>query len=95
MPGGTVSVSIVERVTMADGATMNDSLIFYLCPTCFYASDIPDDGHEHPLLRVDPGLPSDERRKPVTDRNGHIQSPAPRWFYEAILQARITAHNLQ
>jgi hypothetical protein len=57
---------------------MNNSLVFYLCPTCFYASDTPDDGHEHALLRVDPGLPGDERRKPVTNRNGHILSPAPR-----------------
>jgi hypothetical protein len=72
---------------------MKDSLIFYLCPTCFYASAIPDDGHEHALLRVDPGLPSDERRKPVTDLNGQIRSPAPRWFYEAVLQARRTSHN--
>jgi hypothetical protein len=72
---------------------MNTSLSFYLCPTCFYASEIPDDGHEHTLLRVDPGLPGDERRKPVTNRNGHILSPAPRWFYEAILQARIAPSN--
>jgi hypothetical protein len=72
---------------------MNDSSAFYLCPTCFYASDVSDESHEHPLLRVDPGLPSDERRKPVTDRYGQIQSPAPRWFYEAVLRGRMTAHN--
>jgi hypothetical protein len=74
---------------------MNDSLIFYLCPICFYASSIPDAGHEHPLLRVDPGLPNDERRKPITDPKGHIQSAAPRWFYEAVQQARTRTHNLQ
>ena len=68
---------------------MNTSLAFYLCPTCFYASDTPDDGHEHALLRVDPGLPGDERRKPVTDRDGLILSPAPYWFYEALLQSQI------
>ena len=69
---------------------MNTSLVFYLCPTCFYASETADDGHEHALLRVDPGLTGDERRKPVTDQNGDILSPAPYWFYEAILQARLT-----
>jgi len=69
---------------------MNTSLVFYLCPNCFYSSETPDDTHEHTLLRVDPGLPGDERRKPVTDQKGHILSPAPRWFYEAILQARVT-----
>jgi hypothetical protein len=72
------------------GGAMNTSLIFYLCPNCFYASDFPDAKHEHTLLRVDPGLPGDERRKPITDEHGHILSPAPRWFHEAILQAKAT-----
>ena len=36
---------------------MNASATFYLCPTCFYASDIPNKGHEHKLLCVDPGPP--------------------------------------
>jgi hypothetical protein len=68
---------------------MNASLIFYLCPTCFYASETPDNTHEHTLLRVDPGLPGDERRKPITGRDGLILTPAPYWFYEALLQRRI------
>ena len=72
---------------------MNASSIFYLCPTCFYASELPDDHHQHTLLRVDPGLPGDERRKPITDQNGHILSPAPRWFHEAILGARVTPNS--
>ena len=71
---------------------MNTPLIFYLCPHCFYASETPDNGHEHVLLRVDPGLPGDEMRKPVTDQTGHILSAAPRWFHEALVQARLTAH---
>jgi len=67
---------------------MITSLAFYLCPTCFYASETLEDEHEHTLLRVDPGLPGDERRKPVTDRNGQILSAAPRWFYEAVIQTK-------
>jgi hypothetical protein len=72
---------------------MNASVVFYLCPNCFYASESPDDGHEHVLLRMDPGPPGDERRQPVTDQHGHILSPAPRWFHEAVLQARIAPSN--
>lgn len=53
---------------------MNAALVFYLCPICFYASEMSDNGHEHALLRVDPGLPGDERRKPITDPHGHILS---------------------
>jgi hypothetical protein len=68
---------------------MNTSLVFYLCPTCFYASETVHDNHEHALLRMDPGLPGDERRKPVMDRGGLILSPAPYWFYEALLESRI------
>ena len=85
---------LLEPVITVDGGPMNTSLIFYLCPTCFYASQTPDVGHEHALLRVDPGLPGDERRKPVSDQSGHILSPAPRWFHEAIFQARITPSQL-
>jgi hypothetical protein len=77
------------------GGEMNNSLVFYLCPICFYASEIPDDRHEHVLLRVDPGLPGDDRRKPVTDQKGHIRSAAPRWFYEATLQAKLVPYNTQ
>jgi hypothetical protein len=69
-------------------------MVFYLCPTCFYASDIADDGHEHPLLRVDPGLPGDTRRRPLTSRDGLILSPAPRWFYEALLERRIAGSSI-
>ena len=72
---------------------MNSSLAFYLCPICFYASDTPDDTHEHTLLRVDPGLPGDERRKPITNSSGQIVSPAPRWFYEAINVSKATLMN--
>ena len=72
---------------------MNASLVFYICPVCFYASETFDVGHEHTLLRVDPGLSGDERRKPVTDQNGHILSPAPRWFHEALVQAVKTSRN--
>lgn len=75
------------------GGTMNASAIFYLCPTCFYASEYPDDSHEHTLLHVDPGLPGDERRKPLTDQHGHILSPAPRWFHEAVIGDRTTPHS--
>jgi hypothetical protein len=68
---------------------MNTTVIFYLCPTCFYATEIPEDVHEHPLLRVDPGLPGDERRKPVLGRDGRMLSAAPRWFLEAVSGSRL------
>lgn len=74
---------------------MNASMTFYLCPTCFYACEIPDGMHEHTLLHIDPGLAGDERRKPVTDRDGRMLSAAPRWFHEAIKGARISLGHSQ
>ena len=73
---------------------MNASMTFYLCPTCFYASETPDSMHEHMLLRMDPGLPGSERRKPVTDNNGRILSAAPRWFSEAVLYTKVVERRL-
>jgi len=67
---------------------MNTSFVFYLCPTCFYACADEDECHEHTLLRVDPGPPGDESRKPIADHSGKILSPAPLWFHEALLRAR-------
>jgi hypothetical protein len=71
------------------GGTMKASSAFYICPLCFYASGIEDGQHEHPLLHVDPGLPGDERRKPLLADNGRILNPAPGWFSVAVRRARI------
>ena len=71
---------------------MNASIVFFLCPSCFYASEFPDDNHEHALLKVDPGLPEDEKRKPIIDHNGRILSAAPRWFHEALIETRAAPH---
>ena len=70
---------------------MEDSLVFYICPTCFYASEVPDESHEHQLLRVDRGLPGNEGRKPVIGRDRVILFPAPYWFYEALTHNRIVS----
>jgi len=67
----------------------NAPLIFYLCPTCFYACETREEDHAHPLLLVNPGPPGDAMRKPVLDRNGQMVSAAPRWFYEAVIRSKI------
>jgi hypothetical protein len=71
------------------GEEMNTSP-FYLCPICFYASDIPNNRHEHRLLHIDLGVPGDERRKLLTDRIGRILSPALLWFHDAVAKVRKT-----
>jgi hypothetical protein len=60
---------------------------FYLCPFCFRLCDTDEHCHEHPMVCCEPGEWGDNRRKPVTDLRGDIQSPAPRWFLEATGQA--------
>jgi hypothetical protein len=78
----------MEPIDVLLGGEMKSPFVFYLCPTCFYACDSPDNMHEHPLLRVDPGRPGDDRRKPITDSQGRVLSAAPVWFYEAILASK-------
>ncbi len=63
---------------------MSAKFLFYLCPICFQADDSPRNCHDHPMIRCDAGGPNDERRKPLTDEQGHVKSHAPRWFLEAV-----------
>jgi len=63
---------------------MEASASFYLCPTCFNISESARECHGRQMIRCDPGTPSDERRKPLTDAEGHLKSHAPRWFLEAV-----------
>jgi hypothetical protein len=63
---------------------MNTDCTFYLCPTCFEASECECMDHLHRMIRCDPGAPGDERRKPVMNGKGTVKSHAPRWFLEAV-----------
>ncbi len=67
---------------------MKTGFQFYLCPTCFEASEFKLEGHRHPMIRMDPGRTDDERRKPKLDATGRLASHAPVWFLEA------TTHSL-
>lgn len=68
------------------GASIN--LYFYFCPVCFDQVEPSLEQHPHRLVRVVPGDPGSERRKPVRGARGEILSRAPRWFVEALQQAR-------
>jgi hypothetical protein len=63
---------------------MNTRIPFYLCPTCFAATDTHPERHRHPMVWCDAGEPGSERRKPLTDERGKLQTAAPRWFVEAL-----------
>jgi hypothetical protein len=63
---------------------MSSSQNFYICPICFRVSEIQDATHEHRMVQCQVGRPGDERRKPVSDRFGHMVSRAPRWYLEAV-----------
>ncbi len=63
---------------------MNAERLFYLCPTCFEASEIDSECHRHRMIACDAGDWDDERRKPIIDDDGHLRSRAPRWFLEAV-----------
>jgi hypothetical protein len=58
--------------------------LFYICPVCFNACEDLEECHEHLMIRCEPGASNHERRKPVMDATGRIQTRAPRWFLEAV-----------
>jgi hypothetical protein len=58
--------------------------VFFICPTCFNACEDAQECHEHQMMGCDPGEPGHERRKPVMDDVGRVQTRAPRWFLESV-----------
>ncbi len=63
---------------------MSTVYAFYICPTCFNACETAEECHEHQMMGCDPGEPGQERRKPVMDATGRVQTRAPRWYLEAV-----------
>lgn len=58
---------------------MTSSETFYLCPTCFAATQ-DQRHHEHGMIVV-PGRDLDAyQRRPITDAGGRLLTQAPRWF---------------
>lgn len=63
---------------------MKDQKSFYLCPTCFAASEVMAELHSHRMVHVDEALLGDDLRRPPVDASGRLQSRAPRWFLELV-----------
>jgi hypothetical protein len=63
---------------------MSEHHLFFICPVCFRACQDAQECHEHRMMCCDPGAPGDERRKPVVDAAGRVQTRAPRWYLEAL-----------
>ena len=63
---------------------MGTAYLFYICPVCFNACEDLEECHQHLMIRCEPGAPDHERRRPVMDATGRIQTRAPRWFLEAV-----------
>jgi hypothetical protein len=57
---------------------------FYLCSTCFEASETLRECCGQPMLCCQCGEVGAERRQPPRTADGHFTSRAPRWFWEAL-----------
>jgi hypothetical protein len=66
---------------------------FFLCPTCFEASDARIECHGHTMVRCECGRPGDERRKPLVTAGGRLETRAPRWFWDAVRPLVIARHS--
>ena len=63
---------------------MSADFLFYICPVCFKVCEDEQECHEHQMICCDPGTPGNERRRPMMDASGRVQTRAPRWFLEAV-----------
>ena len=66
---------------------MNPDSEFYLCPTCFQASEEPQICHSKNMIFYG-GVPV-EQRKPPMKGNGRITDRAPIWFLQAKASSRV------
>ncbi len=63
---------------------MAESTVFYLCPKCFQVCEVPEEDHDHAMVRCDPEALDRDSRMPPVDEHGHLMTRAPRWYLEAI-----------
>lgn len=63
---------------------MPDIQAFYICPTCFEASETEKMCHGQLMIHCTPDRLSGEKCKPVVGSDGRPLSRAPRWFLEAV-----------
>lgn len=56
--------------------------VIYICPECFTIAENLRECCEHNMIRVDAGVPGDERSKPLIDEGGNLKTRAPVWWVE-------------
>lgn len=65
---------------------------FYICPTCFAATETEPIGHPHAMICIDLSSLEVVNQSPPTNGDGTLQTRRPAWFMTATEQAR---HRLQ
>lgn len=65
---------------------------FYICPTCFAATETEPIGHPHAMIRIDLSALHAHNQCPPTADDGTLQTRRPMWFLTATQQAQ---HQLQ
>ena len=66
---------------------MRECIGFYICPVCFAVSEEPGMHHDRQMVHCDELPVGDERLKPIINKQGDLESHAPRWFLEAVWEA--------
>ena len=56
--------------------------IIYVCQECFTMAGEARTCCEHKMIRLDAGIPGDERSKPLMDERGNLKTRAPLWWVE-------------
>ncbi len=56
--------------------------IIYICQECFTIATRSQTCCERKMIRIDAGVPGDERSKPLMDEYGNLKTRAPVWWVE-------------
>ncbi len=62
---------------------MSTTTRFYICPTCFAATETEPIGHPHAMICIDLRSLEPASHCPPRNRDGSLQSRRPGWFLAA------------
>jgi hypothetical protein len=61
---------------------------FYICPTCFAATETEPIGHSHAMICIDLSSLQPDSQCPPLNGDGTLQTRRPGWFSTATQQAQ-------
>ena len=71
---------------------MSTTTRFYICPTCFVATDTELGDHPHIMLGINLSVQSTDDQCPPRHSDGTLQTRRPKWFLAATQPSQRQPH---